>query len=162
MTRVDLAALIASIAGDRQAAERHAELALSLVDRLDDGIAQVAFAASLHHFYSALESIAERVLKGFGQTVPSGERWHQDLLEAAALEVPDHRPAVFSSESVPLLRKSLSFRHFFRHAYAASWDRSELQHNGQILQALLPLVRADLDAFQQTLADALNDSDPSP
>ncbi len=159
MTRADLAVLIAAIAGDRRAAERHAALALSLSDRLNDEVCQSAFAAAMHHFYSALESIAERVLRAFDQTIPRGDRWHQELLELAALDVPDHRPALFSETTLPLMRRSLAFRHFFRHAYAATWDRVELEHNAATLRALLPLVEADLERFTGALRAAMQDTE---
>jgi len=155
MTPADIALLVSALRGDRRAASRHAALALRLLDQLDDEVAQTAFAASLHHYYSALESIAERVLRSFEQTIPKGDRWHQDVLELATLDVPDYRPALFSAATLPLLRKSLAFRHFFRHAYAAAWDRVELQHNGETLRALVPLVDADLDQFTAVLLAAL-------
>lgn len=159
MTRADLATLIASINGDRRAAERHAALALRLSDRLDDEVSQSAFAGSLHHFYSALESIAERVLRAFDETIPKGDRWHQELLELASLDVPDHRPALFAETTLPLLRRSLAFRHFFRHAYAATWDPVELARNAAILRALVPLVEADLERFTVALR-AAHSSEP--
>lgn len=154
MTRNDLTALLLATHGDRRAAGRHAALALALGDRLDDPVAQAALAASLHHFYSALESLAERVLRAFDQTIPGGERWHQELLEMASLDIPDVRPALFSEGTLPLLRRSLAFRHFFRHAYAVAWDPDELAHNLETLRALLPRVEADLDRFAAILADA--------
>ena len=154
MTRNDLTALLLATHGDRRAAARHAALALDLGGQLDDPIAQTALAASLHHFYSALESLAERVLRAFDQTIPSGERWHQELLELAGLDLPDVRPALFSQETLPLLRRSLAFRHFFRHAYAVAWDPAELARNVETLRTLLPRVDADLDRFAAVLEAA--------
>lgn len=77
------------------------------------------------------------------------------MLELATFDVPDYRPALFSAATLPLLGKSLAFRHFFRHAYAAAWDRVELQHNGELLSGLIPLVDADLDQFTGILLAAL-------
>jgi len=150
----DLATLRAALAGDRAAAVRHAELAAAQREDLDDPLRQTVAAASLHHYYSALESLAERVVRAFEQTLPTGRRWHTELLELAALDVPGVRPALWSAETTRLLRKLLAFRHFFRHAYATAWDPRELAANLEVLDAARPLVERDLDRFVEVLAAA--------
>ncbi|MCA9519217.1 MAG: hypothetical protein KC635_29985, partial [Myxococcales bacterium] len=76
MIPTDLATLLAAVAHDRAAAATHAERALTHRDDLESDLHQTVVAASLHHWYSAIESLAERVLRAFGQTVGSGDRWH--------------------------------------------------------------------------------------
>jgi len=156
MTRVDLATLLTALDGDRQAAMRHRALALSLTPRLEDELVQTAVAASIHHFYSAIESAIERVLRGFGQSSPSGERWPQEVLELALMAVAGVRPAILSTASVSLLRRLLAFRHFFRHAYSVTWDVAELRRNLATLDAVGGPLMNDLDVFAAALRSAIS------
>ena len=154
MNPADLPTLCAALAGDRTAAARHSDLAASQQDHLEDPLRQTVAAASLHHYFSALESLAERVVRAFGQTIPTGARWHTELLALAALDVPGVRPALWSAETARLLRKLLAFRHFFRHAYAVAWDPRELTYNLEVLAQVRPLVERDLDRFVAVLRAA--------
>jgi len=66
---------------------------------------------------------------------------------------------VLSAASLHPLRKLLAFRHFFRHAYAATWDATQLSLLRQAaLDARAP-VSADFarfDSFLRDLAAALD------
>ena len=55
------------------------------------------------------------------------------------------RPAVLSAALLPDLIELLSFRHFFRHAYAVAFDERALRRHGERLLRAHPLVKADLD-----------------
>ena len=57
MTRADLLTLARAVRGDWEAARVQAARALAFTDRLDDDTAQTVVAASLHHFYGAVESL---------------------------------------------------------------------------------------------------------
>lgn len=148
MIPTDLATLLAAVAHDRAAAATHAERALTHRDDLESDLHQTVVAASLHHWYSAIESLAERVLRAFGQTVGSGDRWHQELLAAAGYDLPDVRPRLFAADTLAELRGLLSFRHFFRRAYAVAWDPERLAANVASLERAVSLVARDLDAFE--------------
>ena len=147
MTRVDLLALVRAIEGDLAQARAHRSLALAFEDRLDEPAAQTVVAASLHHYYTAIEAIAERTLRVFGQTLPHAERWHRELLEEASWELPGVRPAVFGAAATEALQELLKFRHFFRHAYAVAWRADKLRTNLALLGAGHRAIEADLEAL---------------
>lgn len=154
MTRQDLLALVAALEADLAAAERHRELAEAFAVRLGETGADTVVAASLHHYYSAIESLLERAMRAFGHALQAGPRWHMELLTLAATDVGETRPAVLGPASVGLLRELLAFRHFFRHAYAVDWDHDRLRHNVTVLQAATGPVREDVLRFVATLRAA--------
>jgi len=156
VTRASLAALLAAIEADQRAAHHHADVVARYADRLAEETGQIVVAASLHHFYAAVESALERVSQAFDMTPPTGPRWHQALLDLAALDVPEVRPAVVSEPTVKLLRRLLAFRRFFRNAYAASWDPTELRHNVETLRDVLPHLDEDLARFGAHIRHALS------
>lgn len=151
MTRADLLTLARAVRGDWEAARVQAARALAFTDRLDDDTAQTVVAASLHHFYGAVESLAERTLRAFGQTVSRGERWHQELLDAASWSIGGVRPAIFGPSTVADLRVLLRFRHFFRHAYAVAWDPEKLRANLTVLARVEPLLASDIAALLEVI-----------
>jgi hypothetical protein len=83
-------------------------------------------AVAIHHAYGAIESALSRVARAIDGGPPEGADWHQALLDTMALDIDGLRPAVLSSETVRDARVLLAFRHFFRHAYAATWDADRL------------------------------------
>lgn len=131
--------LRAEIAFDRAAFEqRLAELAgLSLDARSGPGTTAQA-AVVLHHAYCAVESILVRVARQLEGAVPEGADRHQALLHAAALELPNVRPATLSRQTVDALRPLLGFRHFFRHGYAVALDPLRLAALSREAQAIAP------------------------
>jgi len=110
-------------------------------------------AVALHHAYGAVESALVRLARAFGDEVPGGPEWHQQLLHAATLDVEGVRPPVLSPEAANGLRKLLSFRHFFRHAYAVEFDASELESLRRLAVTLQPRVRADFSRFDEVLRE---------
>jgi hypothetical protein len=61
----------------------------------------------IHHGYCAFESVAERVADEFEGRPPRSERWHQDLLDAMASDIPGVRPAVIGRGSLEALHDLL-------------------------------------------------------
>lgn len=150
-TTAALARLLAEIDVDRaglskrMADLREAERRLTL-DPEDPGSLALA-AVGLHGWYTGLEAIFERIARELDMSLPTGERWHRDLLTQMTAEIPGIRPPVIDSSLVPELVLLLAFRHFFRHAYAVSLDQERLSR--EIARALgaEDRVTAALDAF---------------
>ena len=120
-------------------------------------------AVDLHRWYTALESILERIDKLFGLR-PSGAEWHAELLAGAFLDVPSVRPPVLDAALADALREVLRFRHFFRHAYAVELDDLRLRANADRLAECEAQVSDCLVAFEtilQQMADQLGPADPS-
>src|SRR5581483_7118488 len=83
-------------------------------------------AASLHGWYTAVESMFERVAREFDHRIPKGERRHRDLLEQMTLEIPGVRRPVIEKALERELSELLKFRHFFRHAYNVELDAGKV------------------------------------
>jgi hypothetical protein len=82
-----------------------------------NAIERTALGSVLHSFYTGLEGIFLTVAKRVDEKVPSGERWHRDLLDQITAPT-DLRPTLISEKAKESLREYLAFRHFFRQAYA--------------------------------------------
>lgn len=129
----------------------------------DPGLERAALAVvavGLHRWYSALESIAERIERTFG-TLPVGPEWHTELLTGAVLEIPGIRPAILPERCLDRLRDLQRFRQFFRHAYAVELDRRKLLVLAGDLRAVkAPVMRAirDFEEFLRAAGGALDDA----
>lgn len=75
----------------------------------------VAF--NLHSFYSGIEQIFEIVSNGVDEDVPSGSRWHKELLEQMSIELLGIRPTIISNATKQELIEFLTFRHLVRDIY---------------------------------------------
>lgn len=112
------------------------------------GVEASAFLAmKLHGWYTALETVLERIARAIEGGLPSGPSSHMDLLRGATLPIADVRPRVIGPEHLPSLADLLGFRHFFRHAYAVTLDESRLLQHAGAIAASDDAVRADLNAF---------------
>ena len=146
--------LRAEIESDREAFEaRIVELRgldLTSETTAEADLAQAALA--LHHAYSAVESLLERVSRTIEGGLPEGADWHQALLEAMALDIDEVRPRVLGDESMRLLRRLLAFRHFLRHAYAVKLARERLTGLREDALSLQPHLAVDLDQLDVFLS----------
>lgn len=80
-----------------------------------------ALAASLHSFYTGVESIFKRVVVELDGEPVRGESWHRELL--SRMKSPTaHRPALLSAELHDTFNEYLRFRHVFRNAYSFDLD----------------------------------------
>lgn len=94
-------------------------------------------ATLLHNFYNGLENILKQVLTAFGNELPEGPSWHQDLLALAA------SCNIISESTAQELRKYLAFRHFFSHCYSFDLD----------MERIIPLV----EEIQKTISSFRDD-----
>jgi len=149
--------LVQEIRADREALDRHAAVTRDALrgGPWPEGSPTLAVVAvAVHHFYGAAESIFERVARAFEGTPAKSDRWHQDLLERMSLAIDDMRPAVLRRETARALGPVLGFRHFFRHAYAVSFDPRRLELTAEDVRRAHELVSVDLDAFEGALLSA--------
>lgn len=93
MSRGKLLRLATELTQERVVARRLATGCLADASRLevasntDDVRGLMAIVAlALHRWYSAVESMLERIERSLG-TLPGGSNWHMELLEVAALEI---------------------------------------------------------------------------
>ncbi len=154
-----LARLAGELADDRAAMTRRRadldEAEQRLSQRPGDVASLALLAWALHGWYTALESLLERVARQLDAEVPAGDRWHRELLAQTSVEVPGVRPAVVERALRQDLEQLLAMRHFLRHAYGADLDARRLSEQAARLRAVAPRVGASLDAFERFLADAM-------
>ena len=148
---VALQRLRAEVQHDLRAFEDRLEEVRS-IDLVHPSSAETALVAvALHHGYSAIETALSRVARAIEGSLPTGPDWHQELVESMALDIPEVRPAILSQETLPLLRRLLAFRHFFRHAYAVPLDPAQLADLRAQAEALRAPLRADLEKLDRFL-----------
>ena len=102
-----------------------------LADRDPDEIEMRAAALSVHAFYNGIENVFTLIAKHYDQQVPSGLRWHRQLLDRMSERI-DRRPAIIEKSEYDILAEYLSFSHLVRHSYpgSLSWYRfSEIARN---------------------------------
>jgi hypothetical protein len=148
--RVDRAAMAARVADVREVLAMWGPGPPRRPDR-----AHLAFGAvALHAWYTALESLCERVTREIDREVPGGDAYHRSLLSQAMTELEGLRPPVLPRELENQLVELLSFRHFFRHAYAVEFDPAKLWPLLHGLEPLAERVDAALERFDAFLAAA--------
>jgi hypothetical protein len=130
----------------RRLLSEYEPLFLKLHANEPDSVEVLAIAALLHSFYGGIENIFKSIARGIDSRLPSGARWHADLL-AAMRQSNEHRPAVIHTELAASLSDFLNFRHVFRHAYGFYLDWSKMSglvaDSGHVLDEL----EAELNAF---------------
>ena len=144
--------------------QRDTEADLVALDKLRDDVARIAgrplglddeaqafLAVRLHAWYTALESMLERIARTIEGSLTPGPSTHRDLLRGMTLRLADVRPAVLDPSRLPDLADLLAFRHFFRHVYAVDLDEDQLRdHAARLLRVHAPTA-ADLRAFLVTV-----------
>jgi hypothetical protein len=159
-TLPQLVRLRREIAADRRAMAQHEADAAELLPRLGGSASAsrgdlACAATALHAWYTAPESILERIARQLDASVPVGDRWHQLLLSQSMAEVPAVRPAIISERLEPDLYELLGFRHFFRHAYAVPLNAGRLHQLLQLMTRIAPEVGRDLDRVDALLGDSV-------
>lgn len=127
-----------------------AEIASTPEVSLRDEAQRALAAVRLHRYYTAIETVLERIERAFA-AVPTGADWHAELLEGAALHLPDVRPAILPPAVVGELRELLKFRRFFRHAYAVELDATRLL----ALTVIVARARAEVDVSLAAFASVV-------
>lgn len=115
-------------------------------------------ALNIHGFYSGLERLLELIAAYVDGTKPTGENWHQALLQQMAGEQPGLRPAVISETTFASLDEYRGFRHVVRNVYTFKFDPSKIQTLVANVSPLFLQTQTELLAF----ADFLDQQAPSP
>jgi len=118
----------------------------------------MACAGYLHHYYTGVESILERISRSFDGGLVLGGDYHRELLRSMTLEIPDIRPSIISKEFAEELDEYRRFRHMFRHAYGSEirWRKMEPLANGiDSLTTTLTKKLSEFIRFVDKLSDYL-------
>lgn len=145
-----IALLAAQLRADWDAVGTNRDKALSVSP--STGAPEAALVAmSLHHAYQAFESLLIRLARALDLPAPTGERSHQEILDAACLEIPGVRQPVVPAPARRAWQELLRFRHFLRHAYAAELDPDELRRNAARLDEAVGLTAPSVEAIVTSL-----------
>lgn len=111
-----------------------------------DFIELSALSSVLHSYYNGLENIFLVISKNMDKNVPSGQRWHRELLDSM-FSANGFRGAVLDESVHEQLLDFMSFRHVFRHSYGFEMDWRRLEPLCAELQANWKAVRGNLLRF---------------
>ncbi|HXF63533.1 MAG TPA: hypothetical protein VNK95_18065 [Caldilineaceae bacterium] len=106
-------------------------------------------ALNLHGFYSGLERLFERIVAVVDGSKPSGENWHQVLLQQVSREAPGIWPAVISEGVSAQLDEYRGFRHVVRNVYTFSFEAAKVKKLVENVRPLFTQVSAELLAFAE-------------
>ena len=118
----------------------------------------MACAGYLHHYYTGVESIFDRISRSFDGGLLQGGDYHRELLRSMTLEIPDIRPKIISKELAEELDEYRRFRHMFRHAYGSELRLRKMEPltNGiDLLTANLQEKLSEFMKFVEKLRNAI-------
>lgn len=110
-----------------------------------------AVALNLHGFYAGVERAFEDIAQTVEQSLPSGPRWHQNLLLQMGAEIPEIRPSVISRSTRDCLDEYRQFRHIVRNVYTFNLRGSRLKVLAEEVGDCFTAVSTDLNRFIQFL-----------
>ncbi|MDI4239444.1 hypothetical protein AAFX91_17405 [Bradyrhizobium sp. 31Argb] len=143
---------------------RHLGMALRIFDAggfdapdLEGYKSSTSFMHAMATGYTSVENAVKRILDILGETPPSGEAWHRDLLERVARPMPgtNARPALFDEEMRRDLLECLRMRHRVRHS-----DYDEFVPTKA--EPTVDAVRRVIKRIKQTIAQFRKKIDPDP
>jgi hypothetical protein len=116
-------------------------------ERSTDELYLDSVALNLHGFYAGLERMFELIATTVDGQMPTGEHWHQLLLDQMASEISGVRPAAISNATRQVLDEYRGFRHIVRNVYTFRFDPTKMQRLVENAPAALAQAQAELLAF---------------
>ncbi|MGC1309097.1 MAG: nucleotidyltransferase domain-containing protein [Phormidesmis sp.] len=108
----------------------------------------MAVSLGLHGIYTGFEKIFQQIAREVDRSLDKkSERWHKDLLEQMAANIPGAREAVIDEQTFRALEQYLSFRHVVRSNYAYRLEPKKIDDNFQILENCYQSLVGQLDTF---------------
>ena len=109
-----------------------------------------SIANKLADVYRGVEKIFERIAREVDMHIPTGSRWHHDLLAQMTTQRPERGPVISEDTSVPLERL-LKFRHKVNNIYDRELNYEMTEPHAKSIDALLAKVSQDLKTFTDSL-----------
>ena len=123
----------------------------SKVEESSPDLVEIAALASiLHSFYNGIENIFQIIVKKIDLDNADDAQWHKEVLRKMT-EPNKNRGAVISMQTMLLLSRYLSFRHFYRHSYSFYLNWIELQPLVSSLNGVWKSASNEIKAFLATL-----------
>jgi len=115
----------------------------------------VEFAAvNLQAYYTGIERIFRMLAENIDGSIPESERWHKDLLNQIAIEIPQIRPPVISKVLRDELVDYFMFQHLIRNVYPFDINAKKVEELLDKLQRVHEQLTRELEAFQEFLRQA--------
>lgn len=109
-------------------------------------------ALSLHNFYNGVERILEEIATGLDRHLPTGSRWHKELLNQMTAAIPEIRPSVISSSTMSALDEYCRFRHLVRNIYSFCLEPDKIEPLVEGVAELFAQVQQELTDFARWLS----------
>jgi uncharacterized protein YutE (UPF0331/DUF86 family) len=104
-------------------------------------------AAYLHHFYTGLESIFERIADNMDGGIVKRGDYHRELLRSMSLQIDEVRPRVIFPALAEELDDYRKFRDLFRHAYAGELRWKKMNYLATNVSKIYPALEISLKEF---------------
>ncbi len=156
--KVDREKLIQRIFDERQKTEKTVARIGRALEKIDvlpvdaREFVERALAADLAEVYTGFGKIFEQIAKEVDKYIPSGDRWHNDLLTQMA-EHRSERPPVVSAVTQRRLRRLLKFRHKVNNIYGDELIYKKAEKHAKRVGKLFGNISEELDAFAAFLSD---------
>ena len=108
-------------------------------------------ATDLADVYNGIERIFERIAREVDTYMPTGSRWHKNLLAQMAEKRPERGP-VISENTRRELEELLEFRHKVNNIYGRELEYEKTIPHAKSIDALFANVSQDLNTFTDSLA----------
>ena len=109
-----------------------------------------SIAHKLADVYSGIERIFERIAREIDTHIPTGSRWHKDLLAQMTEKRPERGP-VISEDTSLRLEELLDFRHKVNNIYDRELNYEMTEPHAKSIETLLVNVSQDLRTFTNSL-----------
>ena len=113
-------------------------------------------ATDLADVYRGIENIFLRIAREVDMHVPTGSRWHKNLLAQMAEQRPE-RPPVISEQTFLRLEDLLDFRHKVNNIYGEELIYEKTESHAKSIDELFVTVSQDLNTFTNSLARSEED-----
>ena len=108
-------------------------------------------ATDLADVYRGIENIFLRIAREVDTHVPTGSKWHKNLLAQMA-EQRSERPPVISEQTLLRLEDLLDFRHKINNIYGEELIYEKTEPHAKSIDELFASVSQDLNTFTDSLA----------
>ena len=114
-------------------------------------------ATDLADIYNGIERIFERIAREVDTHIPTGSRWHKNLLAQMAEKRPERRP-VISENTRRELEELLEFRHKVNNIYGRELKYEKTIPHAKSIDTLFANVSQDLNTFTDSLEKRKEDA----
>lgn len=118
--------------------------------KIPDTTETAAISSILHSFYNGIEKIFIFIVKYYDNFIPSGEKWHRDLIKRMNIRS-DKRDKILSDTTKEIVLIYMGVRHFIRHSYDFQIDWNLIRNNFLTLKDNWNAIKSDIITFVKYL-----------